>query len=501
MAQGATMSIINSVLKDIDNQHKSFQQHAVAPGFAGEAHTHSRKNYSLYIGVLAAVFLAVIAFQAYLSSTSINTVASIDAIAPVTSKLENTSEIEKVSEIIPSQPALDQPLKDIKEANLEKNSDEIIIKKTIIVEVLPNRLKGFEINELDSGLELAFKLDKEPVSYIKSYSKGRSVYHLADVSNRLEVPQIENKQWLKTLLFINIDDGLDIVIESTDKTLLKTKWEVTEQSGSRWVISLSKQKEPKIVPATRIISQPNAKIETPKSEPLKANHEVKQSVDVAPKAKQVIETNKLKSKPVTIEITAKNQIGDSQYQMNKAILALEQKEYKRTEIILKSLIGSDLDLNARKTLIKLYRQTRNINLANQWLNESLVEYPNETELNYQVARQYYNVANFNQVIKLLSPIKNKSYQIYALMGQSHQRLAQHQPAITTFQQSLKLKPQPHLWVSMALSYEKLKRYQQALISYEQALKRSISDKLRRFSELRKKQIQGLVNQPLDQNPA
>ncbi|MBL7004961.1 MAG: hypothetical protein ISR69_13165 [Gammaproteobacteria bacterium] len=526
------MSMINKALRDLDQQKEAYTESVLEPSSVMEADKKSPLGWLLAILVIAVIAVSYFYKESFFSTqqttkpTPIATKKTIVEVAvepkaieqkPIKAinevidaeetallKQQEANEQETELELAKAAAALDVELMDLKsdvDASIaaELVQDEIRVEARVEQELAEafkqireqeqaalnlNDLKGLHINEMQNGIELAFKFDKEPVSSVKGYFKDKVVYHLSGASNPLPMPQIESKHWLKSLAVQKSGEGLDITIQRAQNTLLNTRWETTGRD-SFWVLSILQKQS--------LISKNTQAVVTNTDKAAKLKPEIKAET------KEKIAVELVKSKPVekvaqkNSRVSVKPKIFTEKELYQGALRALNKRQLASAENQLRGLLNGQYAIKARLLLINVLSEMGQVTNKNRLLLQSYQNYPENLDFAYLIAKGYFEKAQYQRVVESISKLKEQNYRTLALQGQAYQRLKQYQKAVESFQGSLRLKKQAKIWVSLALSLEKIKRYKDAINAYNNALRdNQLSRKLKQFAQARSKKLQSLL---------
>ncbi len=445
------MSVINNVLKDLENKPSAFKPLNL------NAVDHGRKEKwpGLILWLSVPLIIAGVAATYYVQRDS-TAEASIVPATDVEQSVPNTiirtetqSAVSKTA-LIPALP-VEQP----------------------ITAKSPNQLVGLHINETPTFVELSFQLTESAQSSLKQRSQDRYVFMLRNSSNEISAPQIENP-WLRDIQLKQDQEHVEIQFDTAEGVLVETLHE-QQQQDHFWKIRLKKS----------IVAEKLKEIE---ARPEKVVQAAKPSPSKPVTASNTTTVNQPAS-PVKLEIKpAKIELTDSE-RLKRAIGQFEAGEWSTAEIGLKSLLDSELDREARINLLSLYQYRQKPQQFQQLLSKSLLQYPQDMDFILIDANQLINSKRYSTLVERYhGNLKDK--QLLSLVAASYQRLQQHASAIDYYTKTLELDPrQPKNWISLGISQEQQSEYNQALQSYRMAMRSGpLNDRLTGFVQQRIQQL-------------
>ncbi len=448
------MSVINNVLKDLENKPSAFKPLNLSAVDHGRK---AKKNPGMAIWLMAPLIIAVVgsfyyvqhysAAEASVMPTTEVSQSAADTI--IRAETESTSNIEGLP---PASPVVEPtPAK------------------------LPNQLVGLHINETPSFVELSFQLTESAQSFLKQRSQDRYVFMIRNSSNQISTPQIENA-WLKDIQLQQDQEDVAIQFDTAEGVLVETLHE-QQQQDHYWKIRLKKSIVAEKPVATETRPEPILQAAKPAATKPSAT-----STLITAAAKQTISPVKLQIKPAKIELT------DSE-RLKRAISQFEAGELSASEIGLKSLLDGELDREARINLLSLYQYRKKTQQFQQLLAVSLAQYPQDMDLILIDANQLINNKQYSTLVQRYQGI-TKDKQLLSLVAASYQRMQQHAEAIDYYTRALELDPrQPKSWISLAISQEQQAEYNQALQSYQMAARSGpLNDRLTGFVQQRIQQL-------------
>ncbi|MCP3688859.1 MAG: hypothetical protein GY784_10635 [Gammaproteobacteria bacterium] len=106
-----------------------------------------------------------------------------------------------------------------------------------------NQMVGLQIRESPSQLSLEFAMHEKAVSYLKERSQNSFVYHLKNIESQIQAPQITDNRWLEQLSINQQAAGVDVTFQTTSRVLVSTE-QVQKQDEIIWIITLEKLPDP-----------------------------------------------------------------------------------------------------------------------------------------------------------------------------------------------------------------------------------------------------------------
>ena len=449
------MSVINTVLKDLDNKPSAFTPLDVA--VAGIQKKKSRINVKFWM--LGFIFLVVLVVSAYFINPYFSyqrgQQAKVSAV---------TSEAVK----LPS------------EISAEIEAPEIL--STVHGEITTTKkveITGLQLNENDHFMELSLQLPLGAQSFLKRRDKNSYIFLISNANKKIITPQIENNLWIKSVAVNELKENLEIQFVTPDNILVETR-HAEKEGVYNWVIRLKKSTPLK---NSETLIAPNKKAEIL---PLPG-------VEEGSLSRVDLEKTKPESKPlkmVKFDIKpVKHVLTDTQLLAQSTSL-IKQREWVKAQSELQKLLGTNVDKKARIKLLGVFQVQQEKNMFNQLLLESLELYPEASSLLVLHARQLFTQKEF---LSLINQYGSKDIkQVLNLVAASYQSIKQHDKAISYYQKSLTMDSlQPRSWVSLAISQEQLSRFNLALESYQMALRSGRLNK--RLQDFTVKRIQQLTN--------
>lgn len=382
------------------------------------------------------------------------------------------------------------------DVTIDKGSNEVLIHEYPAIEVravsesLPkaavqkpmNQLIGMQFRESNEAISLEFSLREKVVSYLKERSEKGLVFHLKDIESEIAAPVISDNRWIKQLTITSLSGGLDINLVTLAGVLVETG---QQQVGSDivWTITLSKLPDP--IKVDSVVSSQSI---------------LPTNVDVATQTNEkIIKVDEdqalIEAKVVKLEIKSRDVDGDTVRQLKKAQALMKQRRYDSAEKLLLGLLDSTQDLEARESLMIVYKRGKKALHLNELVKTSMTRYPNYSTFKTRHAESLFRASAYQRVIDFLKNQTDLNGVQLALIGASYQRLDQHQSAADFYRQSLEVDiSQSRNWIALGLSEEHNANLQQALSAYRSASKQGgLNAKLTEFVEQRSKILEKVIN--------
>ncbi len=453
------MSVINSVLKDLDSKPTSF-----APlGVNAVADSSTKISpFTRYWWVVIPVVLLAIGVYAVGAIESLHQVQ-------VDQALKSPSAIK----------GLETPIEQV--VATQKNAEETL-QPAASAQLLPNQITGLQISENAEYMQLEFQLTEFAPSFLKQRSNNRYVFIIRDVINAISTPIIADSPWLKQIQISTLEPDIEIRFDTQPGVLVDTQ-ERRDDSAYYWLIRLKKN---------LMLNQNNkVSVQSKGAMDKRVIDGVSQSEQKTGSPSPVLEMPEEKqvSSPVKLQIRpVKNQASD-QLRLDAAINSAKQGELTSATQALQQLLGSDVDRQARIHLLSLLDAKKMPETFNSILDSSLEIYPGDIVFQLYEANRLFSEKQYQRLIDKFSSVTD-NLQMVSLMATSYQRTEQHQLAVEYFGLALKMNPQqPRLWISLAISQQNLSQRDQALDSYQMALRSgAMSERLHEFVQSKIKQL-------------
>ena len=455
------MSVINSVLRDLDSKPTAFTPLGV------DAVTDSSNKTSLFmrywwllisVGLLGVVAYAFGTFQ-------------FSPQAQLPQSVKSPSAIEEKA--IPVRQTL---------AAENNNTKQTQQATASIAQVLPNQITGLQISETAEYMQLEFQLTEYAPSFLKQRSNNRYVFIIKDVENAISTPIIADSPWLKQIQISTLQQDIEIRFDTQPGVLVDTQ-ERRDESAYYWLIRLKKN---------LMLNQDNkVSVQSKGAVDKKVSDKVSQPEQKTGSPSPVLEVAEKKqlSSPVKLQIRpVKNQPSD-QLRLNAAIDSAKQGDLASATQSLQLLLGSEVDRQARTHLLGILDARKTPEEFNAMLDSSLKIYPGDIVFQLYEANRLFSEKKYQRLIDKFTSVTD-NLQMVSLLATSYQRTEQHQLAMEYFALALKMNPQqPRLWIGLAISQQYLSQRDQALSSYQMALRSGpMSERLHEFVQSKIKQL-------------
>ena len=460
------MSVINNVLKNLESRESKFTPIEINSIASNPAPARDLKPL-LLIAVLL-LTLAVVVWY-YLqdqifqpASTSVPAVASIA-------------------------PELPSPVvQDAVEPEPEPESAAGVVTDQII----GNQIIGLQIRESEEDMSMEFALRDRVVAYLKERGENSFGYHLRDVESQIVAPQISDNRWIRELVIVSSETGVDINFLTAADILVETRQDLRDGEPI-WSINLRKS-------ATPADNEPDAGVAVARgeepvvsvSQPAAAPAEVQSSAVAAQTA--VAETP---AAPVEIDIKSTNPNNASNNQLEYAVKLINSGRTAKAEALLQGLLGGVEDYSAREHLLALYGRQKKVGRERRLLRESMTRYPDAVLFKTEYARSLFQSAAYRAVIELFANEISIEVTQQALVAASYQRLDEHEDAVKYYQLALAQDANnARNWIGLGISQEHTAALEEALNSYQRAIKLGgLNSRLRAFVAARSSTLEQVLN--------
>lgn len=458
------MSVINNVLKDLENKSSAFTPLELTD-VPNSKMTRRLQNRILFSGLLFTIATLIIFY--YLNGSEINVTEDNNTLTETIGFVSDHEQL-KVS---PEQSVL-SPLSEG------------------VIEEVKSEVTGLQLNESEDFLELTLQLPLGAQSFLKHSSQNRYVFLISNATKTIISPDINDNLWLNSILINETTAGLEIKFHTRDDVLVETHH--FEKAGRYyWNIRLKKSKP---VGISAVSPQQN-KIQV---QPLKENFIEPPSVAISiDSAEKIVEKNEIQNvqhENFKLEITPTSVVVSDAELLHKAQLAMQQKDWLSAQNQLESLFNSSVDKKARVKLLNIFKLLKKTTDLKLLMAKSLKLYPDDIDLFIVDAGMLFSEKKYLTLIKRYqSKLDNMS--IVNLVAASFQGINQHEKAIDYFQRSLNIDPrQPRKWISLAISQEQISQFQRASQSYRMALvSGDLNNKLQSFIDKRLQQLNNYTN--------
>jgi hypothetical protein len=446
------MSVINSVLKDLESRSSQFTPIEIA-SVENLTERKPKQTVSYAITVLLILLLVGLAFGFYLYQQKrvvANNQSELASIIPA----RITQQIQ-----LPVEPALPA-----------------------------NQIIDLQIRESIDDMTLEFSLREKVISYLKERTEHSFVYHLKNIQSEIVAPVISQNRWIEQLSLLARDEGVDVSFRTVTGVLVETR-QNSEDGKQVWSIKLKKVTSP--VEVVKQVEVPvQATVETSKGD--------SKTTLVAETIEQKIEAPAgvaVETKVVKLDIKSSQKKLSSGEQLQKARVSIKNRRWNEAEKLLLELIEGPQDLAARTRLLSIYLQRQRAERFSTLVRESIDRYPQQALFKTEYARSLFQLRGYGEVIELLGADQDANATQLALLAASHQRLDQHQQAVDYYQQSLnKDARQSKNWIGLGISQEQTAQLEAALRSYATAAKiGKLNTRLQAFVDKRMEQLAVVVN--------
>ncbi len=453
------MSVINSVLRDLDRKPSAFTPLQADTVIEAEK---KGNNPSLYWTILSVTVILIVIVYWF---------GDYDMVKPA----QNPQKVEVTSNGIDQAKVALQP---------DSPVDDVKLIQPVIPANLAerNQISGLQIKENEEFMELAFQLSRFTPSFLKQRSNNRYVFVIKKVANFIVTPQISGSPWLKQIGISSLGEDVEIRFDTQPGVLVDTL-DRREDNAYYWLIRLKKSLEH--------VQAPTAK-ETGASTVVSPKMNASSAVSTERSIKateQAVQREELAEAPVRLEIRPVQNKNTAKMKFDAAILAARSGDIAQARKSLEMLLGGEFDRQARNQLLGLLSRQGDAQGFSELLRVSLQKYPqDEVYVLYEANRLFAE----KQYLELIDKFKayTKNDQLLSLLATSYQRTDQHQQAAEHFISALKINPQqPRLWISLAISQQNLSQREQALSSYQMALRSgSMNQRLHDFVQSKIKQL-------------
>ena len=445
------MSVINSVLKDLEARTSEFTPIGIA---SAEEPSVSKKSSAVLYSFLGLALLAAATALGWMYYQDRQTVVLV---TPAIAKI-----VAAPTEVVPV---------------------AVVVRE--VAETPPaNQIIGLQIRELEDEISFEFSLRDKVVSYLKERTEDRFVYHLKSIESQIVAPVIRDNRWIRQLSINRSDEGIDINFETAAGILVETD-QLRQEDEQIWVIRL-RQTTP--VPAE---VKPEVKVA------LVAVEAAVPEKSAPPESINEMSTAKPEpeKKEVKVDIKTTNPDGESVSQLQYAVELMRSSRNQDAERLLLRLLQGSEDFSARRHLLALYsRQKRDDDFA-RLLQESLAKHPQQAIFKTEYARSLFRKAAYGSVIELFADESITDVAQQSLLAASYQRLDQHPDAIRHYRLALARDRQnAKNWIGLGISQEHTAAIEDALNSYRNAMKiGNLNDRLLAFVAKRSRTLEKVLN--------
>ena len=332
------MSVINEVLKDLENRSSQFTPIDIASvqNLSARKPEHSVSYAFILLLILLLAGLSFGVYQFQQEMTAIN--KQTEMVTIVTAA--NTQQVlQPVGPILPA-----------------------------------NQIIDLQIRESVDDMKLDFFLREKVTSYLKERTENSFVYRLKNIQSEIVAPVISQNRWIRQFSLTTKDEGVDISFRTVTGVLVETRQNL-EDGQQVWSIKLKKVASPDQIvrnidaPVKTTVKSPKAEIKKPKLVESRPRPKIKapvESVAVTRVVKLDIKSSKAKS--------------SSSEQLHQARVYINKRRWSEAETLLLSLIDGRQDLAARTLLLSIYQQRQQLESFSILVSESMGLYPQQCQL-------------------------------------------------------------------------------------------------------------------------
>lgn len=462
------MSVINNVLKDLENRESGFDPIEV-PSLDGRVEGKPVLKPALMVMLILVPMVAVGGYL-WQNQGDVGTIV-VAGTNPVATIEETMVDAEPLS--IEAEP-------------LEPVAMVVVEPEPEPAEIAPrNQIIGLQIREADDAMELEFVLRNQVVAYVTERSENTFAYHLREIDSQIVAPVLRDNRWLQSLEISPAGDGVDIRFQTVDGILVETRQHQAED-GRAWSIGF-RQPEPEPVVAINASQLPARSVTEPliEADAEEVSEPVIARIDPAIQAPE----------EVKLEIRTSNPNATDVNRLRYALDLINTGRHADAEKLLRDLLHGSEDRAARTHLLALYgHQNRQDRLA-RLAQDSLTRYPEDQVFLTEFARARYQAKAYRSALDLLSSIPRFNADQHALAAACHQRLEHHERAIEHYLKALKIDAaNAKNWVGLGISQEHTADIEKALQSYQNAARLgSLNGRLQSFVEKRSATLAQVVN--------
>ena len=463
------MSVINSVLKDLERRNHRFTPIEIETLPRRDASSRDRWPL-LLIGLLTAGLALAGGYIVYQQ----------DRLSPVTTA------------VLPA-PVVKPPVVPVAAA--------VVPPQAPIELPPPNEIRGLQISETESGMRMEFVLGERVVAFLRERGENYFSYHLRDIESRVEAPLMRDNPWIVGLEVTERDGGVDISFETAADVLVETRQKRAEDDVL-WAISLRQagQQVPVAAPAaeqpapaaTVIAARPEPAVE---AQTFDAPAEPVTDGVVALVAEQPPAANGETPAEVRLDIRSTNPEAQTADRLAYAIELMNSRRHAEAESLLRGMLGGDDDVAVREHLLALYagqgKQDRYTRLA----RESMLVHPGQARFLTEFARSLVQARAWHEAIELLGRQERLDPDQQALLAASYQRLDRHESAVRHYRLALaENATDARNWVGLAISLEHTAALAEALDAYRRAGRLGqLNKRLQAFVARRSETLQQVLN--------
>ncbi len=109
-----------------------------------------------------------------------------------------------------------------------------------------NQMIGLQIKESTTQLSLEFTMREKGISYLKERSQNSFVFHLKGIESQIEAPVITGNRWIERLSINQQATGVDVTFKTANRVLVNTE-QIQKHDETIWAIKLEKLPDPVVV--------------------------------------------------------------------------------------------------------------------------------------------------------------------------------------------------------------------------------------------------------------
>lgn len=452
------MSVINSVLKEIDDRPALFR-----PVDLGGVKSKGQSAAGGRVFLLTtALFLVVLLIGLLAYSLGFSLSGQEQAVSSGSRSEEAVIETAPVSVA----PVTGQP--DMAATNQPLDSESPVVpddQSTAAVAVVKSDvtyLTGLQITESAGSLELWFQFNQDFSHFLKRRSGNRYQFQISDAVSEIEPPSFDG-QWLNAFDIRVDQEHLLLDLVTANKVLLSTS-DTAQGKDYYWIVKLERlTEEPSKYANPRPLIEPT-------------------NTDAKPEHLPEVSAEKAIPQPeVKLAIKPAIRPESNQQRLEVALAELQAGRWRQAVDQFRNLIGSDVDRQARLNLLALYQSQQRSADFDSFLQLSLAQYPNDGEFQVIDANRLFQKGLYGDLVNRYSAVVDP-IQVVGLTAAAYQRLGNHQLAVNAYQRALQVDAgQVKNWISLAISLEKLGQDNKALDAYRTALESNgLNSRLKKY---------------------
>lgn len=457
------MSIINNALRDLEMRPSQFASIGVASVGASVV-SKPRLTMPVLVGILLVV--AIVAWLLFYQQSQLSSNLILDG-------LSNADVVEVTAAVGAIAKPEKLPVLDFQQPD--------------------NQLIGLQFRESNDVISLEFSLRAKVVSYLKERSENGFIFHLKNIDSEIVAPVISGNRWIEQLTITPQSGGLDISLNTLAGVLVETRQQQIE-GDQLWVITLKNLPEPVSIQASQPL-QSEQSLDADKNIQESASQSKTEVTVTLEKTDEDNPQPAVENKLVSLEIKSRSQGGAEVQALQKARMLIRQRQYKKAEAGLLSLLDTTQDLFARESLQVVYKRSRQPLRLAALVKESMKRYPLHSAFITGHAQLLFQQASYIKVIEFLQSQPDQNAVQMALTGASHQRLDQHQAAANFYRQALRVDAsQSRNWIALGLSEEHNANLAAALAAYRMAKNQGgLNSRLIEFVDQRSRILEKVTN--------